>query len=218
MTTHLVQGKEYKKISRDEIIVLSSGYQEVVFDIGSGDGKGSFRYAKQNLDKLVIAIDSSYEALQETSRQALKKQNRGGATNLICLYGNIKESSADLEAISDFIRIYLPWGDLLEGIAEKDKDMLTSISRCSKQGGNIEIVINGEIWKNNLPKHLGHLGMINPEFFMTNIDIFSNYGIQIHESYKMNTEEIKQLNTTWTAKLMSSRDIADFIMAKGECS
>lgn len=190
-------------------------YQSVVLDIGAGDGKGSFRYAKKNPDSLVVAIDSSFDALEEVSVSAARKPQKGGAENLVCLYGNIKASSFDIEEIADVVRVYLPWGDLLEGIAELNSETLLSISRCAKKNAEIEIVINAEIWKNNLPKSLSHLGEITPNFFLSQKGNFQKSKIKILDSWLLTKTEIEDLDTTWSKKLMSSRDIADFVMAKG---
>lgn len=214
MKTQIVLGKNHELATRDFLDEKISDYDSVLLDIGAGDGKGSLRFARKNPKTLVIAIDSSFNALEKTALSSLKKPSRGGATNLICLYGNIRESTDDLAGIADYVRVLLPWGDLLEGIAERNEIMLNAISKCAKVGATIEIVVNGEIWKSNLPKHLEHLGEVTPQFFIENSGKFKSCGIDVSESYEMSTDDIVELDTTWTHKLMSSRDSALFIMAK----
>lgn len=215
MTTYKVQSKERHLVSRDDVFLFCSSYNQCVLDIGAGDGKGSLRYARKHSEAAVIALDSSYGALQETSKSASKKPSRGGAENLLCLYGNIKEAHEELTHCADYIRIYLPWGDLLEGIAEQRSDILQSIARCARTNAHIDIVINAEIWKNNLPKNLAHLGEVTPSFFLDHKDRFLESGISINQSRLLSDEEISSLDTTWSAKLMSSRTRADFVMATG---
>ncbi len=214
MNTQVVVGKDREILSRDLLNQKVQAFDSVLIDIGAGDGKGSLRYARKHPRTLVIAIDSSFDALEKTSLATKKKPSRGGVENLLCLYGNIKKSVQDLSGLAGLTRVILPWGDLLEGIACMDEETLKAIADCTKLGSHIEIVVNGEIWKSNLPKHLEHLGEVTPDFFISNQDVFKNSGITILESYEMLKDEIIKLDTTWTSKLMSSRIVASFIMAK----
>ena len=112
------------------------------------------------------------------------------------------------------MRIYLPWGNLLEGLAENNEKLITSLAATLKDGAEYEIVINSEIWRENLPKHLAHLGEITPDFFVTNNSVLENFGFALKETRYLTNDEIKELDTTWSARLMSSRTRANFVMAK----
>lgn len=215
MKIFLVQGKDRKAIDHDFVLNKATKFSSVILDVGAGDGKGSLRYARKNPDSLVIGLDSSFDALEKSSKYASKKAERGGTNNLLCLYGNIKHSNEELKNIADTTRIYLPWGDLLEGIALVSNKILEPIAQCTKPGGQIEFVINAEIWNTNLPKEFSHLGTISPQFFTSQKEKFLNCGIEIREAKTLTIEEIEALDTTWSAKLMSSRTTADFVMAKG---
>ena len=215
MTAHIVRGKDRELVTRDFFVNQTKNFTNTVLDVGAGDGKGSLRHARSHPETLVIALDSSFEALTETSKSGLKKPAKGGAHNLICVYGNIKDACDDLNDCADLVRVYLPWGDLLTGIAEISEDIVKAISVCAKKESTIEFVINAEIWRSNLPKHLENIGEITPEFFISNSGSFKSFGIDIVEAHKMSLEEISNLDTTWSHKLMSSRESADFIMAKG---
>lgn len=214
MKIFFVRGKDRQALNRDLVFEKASRFSNVILDVGAGDGKGSLRYARANPNTLVIALDSSFDALEKSSKSALKRPERGGANNLLCVYGNIKDSSEALGNIADLTRIYLPWGDLLEGIALVSKEILEPIAQCTKLGGRIEFVINAEIWNTNLPKNLSHLGAISPQFFTSQKEKFLDCGIDIQKAHTLSVDEIKALDTTWTARLMSSRTIADFVMAK----
>lgn len=215
MTTYLVAGKKQTRIEHHEVLARAGSFTRCLLDVGAGDGKGSLRFARAHPDTFVIAIDSSFDALTSTSKKAEKKPSRGGVDNLMCLYGNIRESHEALKGVAHYIRVILPWGDLLEGIAEVDPAIVTALANCGKVQAEFGCVINAEIWKKNLPAHLGHLGPITPEFFMSRHDDFIRYGIDIKESHLMSMYEIEDLDTTWATKLMLSREYADFVMATG---
>lgn len=133
----------------------------------------------------------------------------------MCVYSNIREGVEVLSGTADTIRVYLPWGDLLEGIADVSTAIVGAIARCGKENATVAFVINAEIWKNNLPKRLETLGEITPEFFTDRSVEFLGHGIEILGAHLMDKSEIEALDTTWSAKLMSSRDMADFVMATG---
>lgn len=213
MSVFQVWGKEKKPIERSAINADLSLYTNCLLDIGAGDAKGSLRYAKSHPDTFVITLDSSFDAQNKTSRTASKKPEKGGSKNLLCLYGNVKESSKFLENIADEVRVILPWGDLLEGIAEISEEVVNTLSIMTKDQGMITYVINAEIWKENLPKSLSHLGDVTPNFFLNNSEKFQKYNQQIKDSRYLELNEIADLDTTWSAKLMSSRNNADFVMA-----
>lgn len=212
--TLIVKGKDREELSRGLFLDLIEKYNKVILDIGAGDAKGTLRDARNHENSLYVAIDSAYNSLEKSSKQAHRKKTRGGVDNLLCVYGNIKDSYQTFENLCDEVRVILPWGDLLTGIAELDKNILNSISSCAKIDGEITIIINGEIWKENLPKRLSHLGEITPDFFINNKDEFAKCGIKVTNSEIMSHGEVENLNTTWSAKLLSSRDHADFIKAK----
>ncbi len=215
MTTYIVQGKERFVANHAEVQDVVSHYDNCVLDIGAGDGKGSLRYARAHPDTYVIALDSSFDALTKTSKAATKKTSRGGIENFMCLYGNIRDSHEELKYMATHVRVILPWGDLLEGIAEVNEDIVGALGYCGGSDTKITFVINAEIWKNNLPARLSHLGEITPDFFLSRRNDFARYGIEITEAHIMSKEEITALDTTWAAKLMSSRTMAEFVMATG---
>jgi 16S rRNA (adenine(1408)-N(1))-methyltransferase len=215
VTVHEILGKKSQPISHYAIASRRAPYEHCIIEIGAGDGKGSLRLARSQSQSFVIALDSNPDALRKTSSTAAKKTEKGGVRNLLCLYGNIRDCWKDLQAIANEITIILPWGDLLEGIAERDDVLLNAISGIAQVNCRLVCVINGEIWKENLPSRLGHLGEIAPEFFTSYKSQFEASQISFYESHLMSDEEISNLQTTWTAKLMSSREHADFIMATG---
>ncbi len=215
MTTYLVAGKKQTRIDHSDVLTRASSYSDILLDIGAGDGKGSLRYARAHPETLVIAIDSSFDALTSTSKKSEKKPSRGGVENLMCLYGNIRESHKVLRGVADHVRVILPWGDLLAGIAQVDPHLLVPLADCGKTGAEFACVINAEIWNKNLPANFAHLGQITPEFFISRHSDFIKCGIDIKESHLMSIFEIEDLDTTWAIKLMLSRDYADFVMATG---
>lgn len=200
--------------NRDSIETFLHPYKNRIMDVGAGDAKGSLRYAREHKDSAVIALDLSWDALNDSSKTAAKKHSRGGTENIVFLCASAFDISSILIEQIDLMRIYLPWGDLLEGIAENNERLLTSLASTLRKGAELEIVINSEIWRENLPNHLAHVGEITPDFFEQNNSVLENFGFTLKETRYLTMDEIAELDTTWSAKLMSSRITAHFVMAK----
>ena len=211
---YLVRKGQKKETSLIEIEEFLSKYQIHVLDIGAGDAKGSLRYARSHRDVGIIALDLSWDAFDKSSKSAARKYERGGAENIAFLCANAFGISRYINNNIDLMRIYLPWGNLLEGLAENNEKLITSLAATLKDGAEYEIVINSEIWRENLPKHLAHLGEITPDFFVTNNSVLENFGFALKETRYLTNDELKELDTTWSARLMSSRTRANFVMAK----
>ena len=209
----VIRGEKIETSSA-EIEAFLAKYDTHVMDVGAGDAKGSLRYARANPNAAVLALDLSWDAFDKSSKNAAKKFERGGAENIMFLCANAFEVSNFIDNQIDLMRIYLPWGNLLEGLAENNEKLLTSLASTLHNDAIFEIVINSEIWKENLPKHLAHLGEITPDFFVTNNSVLENFGYALKETRFLTSDEIKELDTTWSAKLMSSRSQANFVMAK----
>ena len=192
---YLVRKGQKKETSLIEIEEFLSKYQIHVLDIGAGDAKGSLRYARSHRDVGIIALDLSWDAFDKSSKSAARKYERGGAENIAFLCANAF-------GISRYI------------LAENNEKLITSLAATLKDGAEYEIVINSEIWRENLPKHLAHLGEITPDFFVTNNSVLENFGFALKETRYLTNDEIKELDTTWSARLMSSRTRANFVMAK----
>src|SRR5260370_14965427 len=96
-------------------------------DLGSGDGRGPYRWASREPDRLFIASDANPSLLLETAWKAGRKPARGGISNLICIAEPLDVLAAELGAVADRVTRILPWAILLRAVAAPAGNSLRSI-------------------------------------------------------------------------------------------
>ena len=116
--------------------------ESVHIDLGSGDGRGPYRWASRGPKRLFIASDANPSLLLQTAWKAGCKPRRGGISNLICIAEPMDVLAPELGAVADRVTVILPWGSLLRSVAAPDIDSLRHIAGLSVPGAAIEIVFS----------------------------------------------------------------------------
>src|SRR2546430_12368378 len=112
-------------MSADDLASLSAGYRAVAVDVGTGDGRFAYAYARKHPDWLVIGMDPAREGLREMSMRAMRKPARGGLPNVIYVWSGIEQPPDELGHIADEVHVVLPWGKLLPGVVLPVHDVLS---------------------------------------------------------------------------------------------
>ncbi len=209
----IVIGKKIKEISDEELIHIINKYKSVVLDIGTGQGEFVYKEAKRNLNTMYIGIDISPDSMEEYSRKASKKTEKGGLENLIYILSDIENLSKALSSVVDNIYINLPWGTLRDGIVKGESNILDGIRKVAKNKGVLTIYTtychlyeSKEIQYRKLPKlDIHYLSQIlgkkykDKDIIMTDLSILDN-------------EDLKKVPTKWARKLAFGRKREIFYM------
>jgi 16S rRNA (adenine(1408)-N(1))-methyltransferase len=110
-------------------------YQEVVIDIGTGDGRYVKHVARTSPACFAIGIDACRENLRRTSRTA--------PDNALYLIANALALPHELHRLAARITINFPWGSLLEGLLDGDAALLGGIGAIARPGATLEVRLNG---------------------------------------------------------------------------
>jgi 16S rRNA (adenine(1408)-N(1))-methyltransferase len=179
-----------------------------LIDVGTGDGRAAYALAKASPDILVVGLDVTHQQLVETSRRASRRPARGGAPNLLFVLARAQEPPSELCGRADDIRVTLPWGDLLEGVALAEPGVLGGLATLARPGARLRIVVNGEPWSTNAPKRMRQLPQLTPEYVRSElVDRYADHGIAIKDTRRLTRREIDDLHSTWAKKLRSGRDV-----------
>jgi 16S rRNA (adenine(1408)-N(1))-methyltransferase len=179
-----------------------------LIDVGTGDGRAAYELAKASPDVLVVGLDVTQQQLVETSRRAARRPERGGVPNLLFALARAQEPPPVLCGRADDIRVTLPWGDLLEGVALAHPDVLGGLAALARPGARLRIVVNGEPWSTNAPKRMRHLPQLTPRYVRSElVDRYADHGIAIKDARRLTRTEIDDLHSTWAKKLRSGRDV-----------
>lgn len=202
-----VKGKNIVEISGDELKNLIAGFEKIVVDLGTGDGKFAYNYAKKNPNCFVIGIDAVSELMEEISRKIDKKPAKGGLENIIYICSAVESLPDELSNIADEIHINFPWGSLLNGVIKGNPEILSNIKKIAKNSESTfkcyttysrkyeETMIN----ENNLPD-------LSMEYIQNELtEVYKKYGLIIEEVNILTSEEKKNLQSSWVKKLLDKR-------------
>lgn len=202
-----VIGKESREFPELEFKALLKKYKRCVVDLGTGDGKFVYEYAKSHPDTLVIGIDADKQQSEELSRKALKKPAKGGLENVIFFWHSAEERVLELTDIANEIYINFPWGSLLSGVILPSEQILQNIKRMAKPKAKLHIYLTYD--RKFEETKIDQLGLPELTLNYLNTDLrqrYQNFGIELQEIRILTSEEKRNLVGSWPKKILSQRD------------
>ncbi len=125
---------------------LLSNYQNVLVDLGTGDGKFVLRAARAAPQTLCIGLDAAAENMAKSAGQALRKPARGGAGNAMFVVAAVENLPPELLGIADRITVNFPWGSLLRAVVTPLPEILAGIIALGKPQARVECLINYHVF------------------------------------------------------------------------
>lgn len=129
----------------DEFESLAREYDDVVIDIGTGDGRFVLRTARDRPQSLVIGIDPVQEAMAGVARRASAKPSRGGVPNALFLVASAEALPGALSSKASLVTVNYPWGALLRTLVEPDRDGLRAVAGLLQPGGRLIALLNASV-------------------------------------------------------------------------
>src|SRR5687767_11131651 len=112
----IIQGKRELLIDAPALLGHLAGYQEVLLDIGAGDGRFVRQMAAEHPARCAIGVDACRENLRANSRVA--------SANALYLIADARTLPCALDQRATHITINFPWGSLLSGLLTGDAALL----------------------------------------------------------------------------------------------
>ena len=129
----------------DEFESLAREYDDVVIDIGTGDGRFVLRTARDRPQSLVIGIDPVQEAMAGVARRASAKPSRGGVPNALFLVASAEALPGALSSKASLVTVNYPWGALLRTLVQPDRDGLRAVAGLLQPGGRLIALLNASV-------------------------------------------------------------------------
>ncbi len=129
-----IRGKSSRSMSFDELRARLAGYNRILLDLGTGDGRYVQALASQHPDWFVIGVDACRENLHERSHSALR--------NLLFLIAEAQHLPRELSASVHCLVINFPWGSLLEGLVAGDPSLMSALASVAAPGASLEVRLN----------------------------------------------------------------------------
>jgi 16S rRNA (adenine(1408)-N(1))-methyltransferase len=138
-------GKESFRLDDDEFDSLAREYEDVVVDLGTGDGRFVLRTARERPQSLVVGIDPVQDAMAGVARRASAKPSRGGVPNALFLVASAEALPAALTSRASRVTVNYPWGSLLRTLVQPDPGGLRAVVGLLEPGGRLIALLNASV-------------------------------------------------------------------------
>ncbi len=139
------RGKESFPLADDEFESLASDYEDVVIDLGTGDGRFVLRTARERPQSLVIGIDPVQDAMADVARRSSAKPSRGGVPNALFLVASAEALPTVLSSKASLVSVNYPWGSLLRTLVLPDPEGMRALVGLLQPGGRLIALLNASV-------------------------------------------------------------------------
>ncbi|MGN7613369.1 hypothetical protein ACQZV8_14935 [Magnetococcales bacterium HHB-1] len=117
-------------------------YDKTLLDLGTGDGRFIYRFARENPDWFCLGVDAAIDNLKPISRKCYRNPKRGGAENVLFLQSDAFALSPALHHFAHWLTILFPWSSLLQGLVLEEKNFFGYLAQWIKPNGRLTLWIN----------------------------------------------------------------------------
>lgn len=185
-----IRGKQALFIDAAALAQRLDGYQHILIDIGTGDGRFVRHTAETRADTFALGIDACRENLRRTSRLA--------PDNALFVIANAQALPCELHGLATHITINFAWGSLLQGLLGDDTRLLAGLAALAQPGARIDVRLNGGA--------LSEAGWSLAAGTAQVRQVLLEAGFAIQTVTAMNADDLRQLPTTWARRLAFGRD------------
>ena len=185
-----ILGRRSLDLDLNELTNRLTNYNRVMLDLGTGDGKFAFHYARTFPHHFVIGVDACRENLREHSRMKLP--------NALFIIAGAQDLPSELNGLASHITINFPWGSLLESLLNGDAMLMHSLELISRSTTLIDVRLNG-----------GALAEQGCALEAGTSQIYDNLlqaGWQMKTPIMLNAQALRNFPSTWAKRLAFGRD------------
>lgn len=165
------------EINKEEFLNKIENYENLVIDLGTGQGAFVYFNAVENKETFYIGLDSCRDSMKKYG----VKQYKNKVQNLIYVVMNAQKIDDILIGKFHEVYINLPWGSLLEGLFKEEFRIIENISKLLREDGIVHICFSyddkfekHEIEKRELPY------LDEPYFENEFKPLYNKYNIEIN--------------------------------------
>jgi 16S rRNA (adenine(1408)-N(1))-methyltransferase len=183
-----IRGKTYASIDVDSTGM--SGYEDVLIDVGTGDGRYVLHVARSSPQWFVIGVDACRDNLRKASRKA--------PGNALFVIANALALPGELAGTASKITVNFPWGSLLSGLLDGEPALLEGLPAIARPGAKLEIRLNAEA--------LAEAGY-TPQSGGAQVQrALCEAGFKVGDPLPLDARELRHCHTTWAKRLAYGRD------------
>lgn len=138
----VVQGRRIELVDAAIIRARVVEFADVVMDLGTGDGRWLYRYARTHPHQFCLGIDANADVLREVSWRTQRRPARGGIPNLVFVRAGLEALPGGLASLAAEVHVQYPWGSLLQAVLCPGGGELKRIAGLLRNGGLLRILVN----------------------------------------------------------------------------
>ncbi|MCX6046914.1 MAG: class I SAM-dependent methyltransferase [Chloroflexi bacterium] len=181
--------------------------QEVVIDIGTGDGCFICHAARQYPQKFHIGIDANASALAKVSEKIHRKPNKGGLPNALFLQAAVEDLPAELDGSAQEVHVQFPWGSLLRGVVNGEAGVLANLRRVCAPQARLQILLGLDPVRDQT--EIARLGLnALSEIYLDQVLLprYQNAGFAVTKKQVLSSAEWSQVASSWAKRLRGNSE------------
>jgi 16S rRNA (adenine(1408)-N(1))-methyltransferase len=185
-----IRGKTSAEIDVDRLAAGVAGYDEVLIDVGTGDGRYALHVARTSPTWFAVGVDACRDNLREASRKA--------PSNALYVIANALTLPWELDGMASKVTINFPWGSLLKGLLDGEHILLEGLLVISRPGATLEVRLNaGALAEAGYNLESGGARIRRALY---------EGGFDVDDLVWLDARELRQCPTTWAKRLAYGRD------------
>jgi 16S rRNA (adenine(1408)-N(1))-methyltransferase len=186
-----IRGKTSAEIDVDVLAADVAGYDDVLIDVGTGDGRYVLHVARTSPTWFAVGVDACRDILRGASRKA--------PSNALYVIANALALPKELGGMASKVTINFPWGSLLEALLDGEFVLLEGLLAISRPGAALEVRLNAGA--------LAEAGYTLESGGAQIRQVLHEGGYEVAgDLVWLDARELRQCPTTWAKRLAYGRD------------
>lgn len=186
-----IRGKTSAEIGMDRLGADVAGYENVLIDVGTGDGRYVLHVARTNPTWFAIGVDACRDNLRKASRKA--------PSNALYVIANALTLPTELGGMASKVTINFPWGSLLRALLDGEPMLLEGLLAISRPGAALEVRLNAGAL-------LAEAGYTLESGGARIRQTLQEGGFDVDDLLRLDRRELRQCPTTWAKRLAYGRE------------
>lgn len=191
-----IQGKTTRQIQRADLVQRTAGYQKVLIDLGTGDGRFAIHTARKEPGWFAVGVDACRENLVALSRTAPQ--------NSLFVIASAQNLPVELHSMADRLTINFPWGSLLTGLLDGDPALMGGLRSAIRPDGDLQVRLNASA--------MAEAGWALDAGAEQVVQILARAGFRMRPLQQIGSKDLRACATTWARRLAFGRDPRAYVI------
>lgn len=186
----VVKGRDVVGVAPGAVAAWAARYDEVIVDLGTGDGRFVEYLARRYPARGAIGVDACRENLRTSSRTAPE--------NALFVVADALALPCGLHGVATGVTVNFPWGSFLRGLLDGHAGLLRGLRAIGRGGSALTIRVNGGA--------MAEAGWTIEEGGARIAAVLRGAGFAVGPAETMEAAQLRACPTTWAKRLAFGRD------------